>query len=107
MPWVILVIAGLFEIVWATAMKQSAGFTRLWPSLLTGAAMLVSFGLLATAMRSLPLGTAYMVWTGIGAVGAFVAGIALFGEAVTPLRLVAEALIVGGLVLMKLSTPAG
>lgn len=107
MPWVILVIAGLFEIVWATAMKQSAGFTRLWPSLLTGAAMLVSFGLLATAMRSLPLGTAYMVWTGIGAVGAFVAGIALFGEAVTPLRLVAAALIVGGLVLMKLSTPAG
>lgn len=86
-------------------MKQSAGFTRLGPSLVTLAAMLVSFGLLAWAMRSLPLGTAYMVWTGIGAVGAFVVGAVFLGEAVNALRLAAALLIVAGLVLMKLSTP--
>ncbi|MFX4223608.1 MAG: quaternary ammonium compound efflux SMR transporter SugE [Thalassobaculum sp.] len=105
MPWVVLVVAGLFEVVWAVAMKQSAGFTRLGPSLVTLAAMLVSFGLLAWAMRSLPLGTAYMVWTGIGAVGAFVVGVIFLGEAVNALRLAAALLIVAGLVLMKLSTP--
>ncbi|MCR9071795.1 MAG: quaternary ammonium compound efflux SMR transporter SugE [Alphaproteobacteria bacterium] len=105
MPWVVLVVAGLFEVVWAVAMKQSAGFTRLGPSLVTLAAMLVSFGLLAWAMRSLPLGTAYMVWTGIGAVGAFVVGAVFLGEAVNALRLAAALLIVAGLVLMKLSTP--
>ncbi|SDF23204.1 MULTISPECIES: quaternary ammonium compound efflux SMR transporter SugE [Thalassobaculum] len=106
MPWIILTVAGLFEIVWAFSMKQSAGFTRLGPSIVTLAAMLVSFGLLAWAMRSLPLGTSYMVWTGIGAVGAFVVGIVFLGEAVSPLRLVAALLIVCGLVLMKLSSPA-
>lgn len=105
MPWVVLVVAGLFEVVWAFSMKQSAGFTRLGPSLVTLAAMLVSFGLLAWAMRSLPLGTAYMVWTGIGAVGAFVVGAVFLGEAVNALRLAAALLIVAGLVLMKLSTP--
>lgn len=105
MPWVVLVVAGLFEVVWAVAMKQSEGFTRLGPSLVTLAAMLVSFGLLAWAMRSLPLGTAYMVWTGIGAVGAFVVGVIFLGEAVNALRLAAALLIVLGLVLMKLSTP--
>lgn len=105
MPWVVLVVAGLFEVVWAVAMKQSAGFTRLGPSLVTLAAMLVSFGLLAWAMRSLPLGTAYMVWTGIGAVGAFVLGAVFLGEAVNALRLAAALLIVAGLVLMKLSNP--
>ncbi|GGB26654.1 QacE family quaternary ammonium compound efflux SMR transporter [Sphingomonas metalli] len=105
MPWLILVVAGLFEVIWAYAMKQSAGFTRPGASVLTIAAMLVSFGLLSLAMRSLPLGTAYTVWTGIGAVGAFAAGVLFLGEALTPMRLVAALLIVGGLVLMKLSTP--
>ncbi len=106
MPWIALVVAGLFEIVWAAAMKQSHGFTRLWPSLLTLAAMLASFGLLAYAMRSLPLGTAYMIWTGIGALGAFLVGIIALGEPASPARLLAAALILGGLVMMKLSTPA-
>ncbi len=106
MAWIILIVAGLFEIVWAFTMKQSAGFTRLWPSLVTIAAMLASFGLLSVAMRSLPLGTAYTVWTGIGAIGAFVVGIAVLSETVTPMRVVAALLIVGGLVLMKLSSAA-
>jgi quaternary ammonium compound-resistance protein SugE len=105
MPWIILTVAGLFEIVWAFSMKQSAGFTRLWPSIVTLTAMFASFGLLAWAMRSLPLGTAYMVWTGIGAVGAFVVGIVFLGEAVNALRVAAALLIVAGIVLMKLSTP--
>lgn len=105
MPWAVLIVAGLFEVVWAFSMKQSEGFTRLGPSVVTLSAMLVSFGLLAWAMRSLPLGTSYMVWTGIGAVGAFVVGIVFLGEAVNGLRLVAALLIVAGLVLMKLSTP--
>jgi quaternary ammonium compound-resistance protein SugE len=103
MAWVALVLAGLSEVVWATAMKQSHGFTRLWPTVITAAGMLISFGLLAWAMRALPLGTAYTIWTGIGAIGAFIVGIAAFGEAVTPMRVVAGALIVSGLVLMKLS----
>ena len=106
MAWLILVIAGLFEVVWAFAMKQSEGFTRLWPSVVTVAAMLVSFGLLAWSMRSLPLGTAYTVWTGVGAVGAFVVGILFLGEAASASRLTAALLIVGGLLLMKLSSPA-
>lgn len=106
MAWIVLVIAGLFEVVWASAMKQSHGFTRLWPSVVTIAGMLVSFGLLAWSMRHLPLGTAYTVWTGIGAVGAFLVGILVLGEAVTAMRLAAAALIVAGLVLMKLSSPA-
>ena len=106
MAWLILVIAGLFEVVWASAMKQSEGFTRLWPSVVTVAAMLVSFVLLAWSMRSLPLGTAYTVWTGVGAVGAFVVGILFLGEAANASRLTAALLIVGGLLLMKLSSPA-
>ena len=105
MAWLVLIIAGLFEIVWAFSMKQSEGFTRLWPSVVTVAAMLMSFGLLAWSMRSLPLGTAYTVWTGIGAVGAFVVGIGVLGEAANPSRLIAALLIVGGLLLMKLSSP--
>jgi quaternary ammonium compound-resistance protein SugE len=96
--WIIL-----FEIVWAGAMKQSDGFTRLWPSAITVAGMVVSVVLLSWAMRSLPLGTAYTVWTGIGAVGAFVVGIVALGEPADPLRLLAAALIVSGLVLMKLT----
>ena len=85
-------------------MKKSEGFTQLTPSLITLVAMAASFGLLALAMRSLPLGTAYTIWTGIGAVGAFILGIVVLGEAATPMRLIAAALIVSGLVLMKLSS---
>lgn len=103
MAWILLVVAGVFEVVWALAMKQSQGFTRLVPSAITIAAMLVSFILLSISMRSLPLGTAYTVWTGIGAVGAFLVGIAVLGEQVSPMRILAAALIIGGLVLMKLS----
>ena len=105
MAWIILIIAGLLEIVWAFSMKQSEGFTRLGPSLLTLAAMAVSFALLSLSMRTLALGTAYTVWTGIGAVGAFVVGILVLGESAHPLRITAALLIVGGLVLMKLSSP--
>ena len=104
MAWIILVIAGLLEVVWAFSMRQSEGFTRLWPSLVTLGAMGVSFALLAWSMRTLPLGTAYTVWTGIGAVGAFLVGIVALGEAANPMRIVAALLIVGGLVLMKLSS---
>jgi quaternary ammonium compound-resistance protein SugE len=104
--WFVLVIAGLFEVVWAFTMKQSEGFTRLWPTVVTFAAMLVSFGLLSWSMRSLPLGTAYTVWTGIGAVGAFLAGIVFLGESASALRLLAALLIVSGLLLMKLSSTA-
>ena len=106
MAWVILIIAGLFEIVWAFAMKLSDGFTRLWPTAIMAAAMLLSFGLLAWSMRSLPLGTAYTIWTGIGAVGAFVVGILFLGESAGALRIFAAALIVSGLVLMKVSSTA-
>lgn len=106
MAWMILFVAGLFEIVWAYSMKLSDGFTRLTPTIVTFGAMFFSFGLLAIAMKSLPLGTAYMVWTGIGAVGAFIVGIIVLGEAVTATRLLAAVLIVSGLILMKLSSPA-
>lgn len=105
MPWIYLLAAGILEIVWAFAMKQSHGFTRLVPTAVMGIAMLGSLGLLALSMRSLPLGTAYTIWTGIGAVGAFAVGILVLGEAATPARLAAAALIVAGLVLMKLSSP--
>lgn len=103
MAWIALVVAGLLEIVWATAMKQSQGFTRLWPSVITITGMVISFALLSWSMRTLPLGTAYMVWTGIGAVGAFVLGIWVFGEAASAMRVLAAVMILGGLVLMKLS----
>lgn len=106
MAWFALFVAGLFEIVWAFSMKQSAGFTRLWPSLVTFGAMVASFGLLAWSMRTLPLGTAYTMWTGIGAVGAFIVGIVVLAEPANPMRIVAAGMIVGGLVLMKLSSPA-
>ena len=105
MAWIILIVAGLLEIVWAAAMKQSHGFTRLAPTLVMIVAMAGSVGLLSVSMRTLPLGTAYTIWTGIGAVGAFVVGIALLGEAASPARVAAAALIVSGLVLMKVSTP--
>jgi len=106
MAWLALFSAGLLEIIWAFAMKQSHGFTRLWPSVITLAAMLASFALLAWAMRTLPLGTAYMIWTGIGAVGAFLLGVMLLGESANALRLFAALLILSGLVLMKVASPA-
>jgi quaternary ammonium compound-resistance protein SugE len=104
MAWIYLVIAGVLEIVWALAMKQSQGFTRLVPSIVTLLGMIASFWLLGLAMRSLPLGTAYTIWTGIGAVGAFVIGIVFLGEQISAMRIGAALLIVGGLVLMKLSS---
>ena len=106
MAWAALFLAGVFEIVWATAMKQSAGFTKLWPTVTMLVGMLLSFGLLAWSMKTLPLGTAYTIWTGIGAFGAFVIGIAYFGEALSFARVTAAVLIVCGLILMKISTPA-
>jgi quaternary ammonium compound-resistance protein SugE len=103
MAWVYLLIAGLLEIVWAMGMKQSQGFTRLVPGAVTLAAMLASVGFLAAAMRELPLGTAYAVWTGIGTLGAFALGILVLGEPANPMRIAAAGLILSGLVLMKLS----
>jgi len=102
--WFILIVAGLLEVVWAFFMKQSEGFTKLVPSIVTLVTMGASFGLLSLSMRSLPLGTAYTVWTGIGAVGAFAVGILVLGEQASLMRLGAAALIVSGLVLMKLSS---
>ena len=99
--WIFLIIAGLLEVVWATSMKASEGFTRLWPSIATFAAMFVSFVLLAIAMRALPLGTAYGVWTGIGAVGAAAVGILFFHESADPLRLLFIAFILIGIVGLK------
>ncbi|MBU0645637.1 MAG: multidrug efflux SMR transporter [Alphaproteobacteria bacterium] len=103
MAWVYLTIAGLLEVAWAFTMKQSDGFTRPLDTALTAIFALSSFALLAMAMRSLPLGTAYMIWTGIGAVGAFIVGIVVLGEAATLPRLIAAGLILAGIVTMKLS----
>jgi quaternary ammonium compound-resistance protein SugE len=105
MAWILLFAAGLFEIVWAVAMKQSHGFTHLVPSAITVAGMVASIVLLAWAMRALPLGTAYTVWTGIGAVGSFGVGVLFLGESANALRLTAAAVIVVGLLLMKVATP--
>ena len=104
MAWFLLLIAGLLEIVWAFSMKQSEGFTRLGATAVTLVAMVLSFGLLSWSMRTLPLGTAYTVWTGIGAVGAFVVGIVFLHEPISAMRILAASLIVGGLVLMKVSS---
>ena len=106
MAWIYLFIAGLLEIVWAFSMKQSEGFTKLGPSLVTLVAMVASFGLLSLSMKTLPLGTAYTIWTGIGAIGAFVVGIIWLNEGVHPMRVAAAGLIVAGLVLMRLA-PTG
>ncbi|MBU3824112.1 MAG: multidrug efflux SMR transporter [Candidatus Oceanisphaera merdipullorum] len=104
MPWIYLLIAGVLEIVWAYSMKQSDGFSRLTPSLITIFTMMASFWLLSVAMRTIPLGTAYTIWTGIGAVGAFLVGIVFLSEPVNAVRIIAALLIVAGLVLMKLSS---
>lgn len=103
MYWGILVIAGLFEIAWAVGLKYTEGFTKLMPSVLTAGAMVISIVLLALATKKLPLGTAYAVWTGIGAVGAVTLGIVLFGESAQPLRLLCVALIVAGIIGLKLT----
>jgi quaternary ammonium compound-resistance protein SugE len=105
MAWLLLSIAGLLEVVWAFAMKLSQGFTRPGASAVTLLAMLASFALLSASMKTLPLGTAYTVWTGIGAVGAFVVGVIALGEPASAVRIVAAVLIVSGLILMKVSTP--
>ena len=103
MAWVYLLIAGLLEIVWAYFMKQSAGFTRLWPSVATLGFMAVSFALLSISMKTLPMGTAYVVWTGIGAVGAFIVGVVFLQEHLSPLRVLAAVLVLTGLVLFRLA----
>jgi quaternary ammonium compound-resistance protein SugE len=103
MAWLYLVVAGLFEIGWAVGLKYTQGFTRLWPSVATIAAIVVSMGLLAVAVRTIPVGTGYAVWTGIGALGTATIGILLFGEPATPLRLICLGLILTGILGLKLA----
>ncbi|WP_313312414.1 quaternary ammonium compound efflux SMR transporter SugE [Pulveribacter sp.] len=103
MAWVLLVVAGLFEIGWAIGLRYTEGVTRLWPSVGTVVAMTVSVGLLGLAMRTLPVGTAYAVWTGIGALGTVALGIVLFGEPATVARLACAGLILAGIVGLKLT----
>jgi quaternary ammonium compound-resistance protein SugE len=103
MSWIILFFAGLFEVGWAVGLKYTDGFTRPLPTVLTVAAMAVSLGLLGLAMKELPLGTAYAIWTGVGAVGTVIAGIILFGESMALVRLASVALIISGLVGLKVS----
>ena len=104
MNWAILVVAGIFDVGWAIGLKYTEGFTRLWPSVWTVLAMIISLGLLGIAMKSLPVGTAYSVWVGVGAVGTVVLGIVLLGESASLPRLISVALIVAGIVGLKLST---
>ena len=103
MAWLVLLVAGLMEVGWAVGLKYTEGFTRLWPSLWTVVAMALSLGLLGLALKSLPLGTAYAVWTGIGSVGTVLVGIWLLGESTDPLRLGCIALILAGIVGLKLT----
>ena len=104
MSWIYLLSAGILEVVWAYAMKLSDGFTRPLPTLVMIVSMIGSFALLALAMRDLPLGTAYTIWTGIGAAGAFVLGAVMLGEVISPARVTAALLIISGIVLMKVSS---
>ena len=106
MNWLILVVAGLFEVGWAIGLKYTEGFTRLWPSVGTVLAMVISVVLLGIAMKTLPVGTAYAVWVGIGAVGTAILGIVLLGDAANAGRILSLALIVAGVVGLKLATPA-
>ena len=103
MAWVLLTLAGILEVVWAYFMKQSNGFTRIVPTILTLVTMVASFGLLSVSMRALPLGTAYTIWTGIGAVGAFLVGIIILGESASLMRVGAVILIVTGLAILRLA----
>ncbi|MFA7305846.1 MAG: SMR family transporter [Hyphomicrobium sp.] len=104
MAWVLLISAGLLETVWAFYMKKSDGFTLLWPTVITAVTMFASIALLSLSMKTLPLNSAYVVWTGIGSVGAFIIGVAILGEEATAMRFLAAVLIVGGIVLMKVSS---
>ncbi|MEF9957223.1 MAG: multidrug efflux SMR transporter [Acinetobacter sp.] len=104
MAWAILILAGIFEVIWAYSMKLSDGFTKLTPSIVTIIFMILSVVLLSISMKTLPLGTAYTIWTGIGAIGSFVIGIIILNEPMTAMRMIAAVLIVSGLVLMKLSS---
>ncbi len=106
MAWVFLLIGGLAEIVWAVSMKESYGFSKLMPSVVTVVFMGISIYFLALSMRTIPLGTAYVIWTGIGAVGAFVVGLMMYHEPASSLRILAAVLILSGLVLMKVTSPA-
>jgi len=106
MAWLLLVIAGLLEVGWAIGLKYTDGFTRLWPSVFTGTAMTLSVVLLGIAMKSLPVGTSYAVWVGIGAVGTAILGIILFGESASPGRLLSLGLILAGIIGLKLASPA-
>ena len=105
MSWMVLVLAGLFEIGWAIGLKYTDGFTKLWPTVGTVASMIVSLGLLGIAMKSLPVGTAYAVWVGVGAVGTAILGIVLLGEPANAGRMVSLGLIVAGIVGLKLASP--
>jgi quaternary ammonium compound-resistance protein SugE len=106
MNWLILVLAGLFEIVWAIGLKYTDGFTKLWPTVGTVTAMVISVGLLGLAMKSLPVGTAYAVWVGVGAVGTAILGIVLFNESANWGRLLSLLLIIIGIIGLKLATPS-
>lgn len=106
MAWVVLFVAGLFEIGWAVGLKYTEGFTRFWPTVFSAVSMVISLGLLGVALRTLPLGTAYAIWTGVGTVGTVLLGIALFGESASALRLACVGLILAGIVGLKL-VPAG
>lgn len=105
MSWVILVLAGLFEVGWAIGLKYTAGFTRLWPSVWTALAMILSLWLLGIAMKTLPVGTAYSVWVGVGAVGTVILGIMLLDEPANAARLISVALIIIGIIGLKLASP--
>jgi len=104
MAWIFLLSAGVLEVVWAFLMKASAGFTRPWPTVGMVVFMIASFGLLSLAMKTLPLGTAYAIWTGIGAVGAFVVGAVVLGEPLTPMRIAGVTLVASGLIVLKLAS---
>lgn len=104
MAWIFLLLAGVLEVVWAFLMKASAGFTKPWPTVGMVIFMIASFGLLSLAMKTLPLGAAYAIWTGIGAVGAFVVGVAVLGEPLTPLRIAGVTLVASGLIVLKLAS---
>ena len=106
MAWFILILAGLFETGWAIGLKYTEGFTRLWPTVWTIVAMIISLWLLGIAVNTLPVGTAYSVWVGVGAVGTVVLGIALLGEPANPARLISVGLIIAGIIGLKLATPA-
>jgi quaternary ammonium compound-resistance protein SugE len=107
MAWIILIIAGLFETVWAVALKYSEGFTRLWPTVITAVAMIISLYLLAISLKTLPLGTAYTIWTGIGALGTVIYGVMVFGESKDLLKLIFIMMILGGIVGLRVVSGKG